>query len=324
MTTRKGVFAGLALMALACFAPFVAAEYPERQIQVVVPYPPGGSVDVLMRLVGPKLTAVWGQPILIENRAGAGGSVGAAYVAKARPDGYTLLVATNSPFTTNPVFVPNIGYDPVRDFEPVIVVGESSLFLLVNPKLPVKSVAQLIALAKQKPKNLNAGTSGNGTTAHLSLAQFNKMTGVDIVPVPYKGGAPSLIAAVTGEVQMSFIDVVPAMQFIRDGRLRVLASTGLRRTRLLPDVPTLAESGLPGFNVGVWNGMVAPKGTPKDIVQKLNSEIAKIFRDPGFRKQLTDMGIDPLSNTPEEFADLLSKEIPRWRDIVTQAGLKIE
>lgn len=316
--------AGLAFIALACFGAVASAEYPERPIHVVVPYPPGGSIDTLTRLLGPKLTALWGQPIVIENRPGAGGSIGAAYVAKASPDGYTLLIATNSPFTTNPVLVPSTGYDTLRDFEPIIVAGEVQMFLLVNPKLQVNSVSELIALARKKPKGLNSGISGPGSPSQLTLALFNKSTGSEIVPVPYKGGPSTLIALVTGEVQMTFTDAVPAMPFIRDGRLRVLASTGLRRSGPLPNVPTIAESGVPGFDVVAWQGMVGPKGMPKDIVQKLNREIARIFQDPDFIKQIANMGIEPRTNTSEEFAEFLRKEVSRWRDIVMQTGIKIE
>jgi tripartite-type tricarboxylate transporter receptor subunit TctC len=328
---RRKAIAALALMGSlmgwACSAAQVFAQtpapYPERPIQIVVPYPPGGGVDVLVRRLAPRLTAAWGQPIVVDNRPGAGGSLGTAVVAKARPDGYTLLVATNSPFTTNPLLAP-IDYDPLRDFEPVIVAAEIPMVLVVNPKLPAKSVGELIALARQKPRELNAGSSGNGTTAHLALAQFNRIGGAEVVHVPYKGGAPSLTATVTGEVQMNFSDLVPAMPFIRDGRLRALATTGLRRAGIAPDLSTMSESGMAGFNLTAWLAMVAPRGTPKDIVQKLNGEIARALKDPAFARQLVDMGIDPLGGTPEEFAELLKKEIPRWKEIVSQAGLKTD
>src|SRR5258708_37546035 len=223
------------------------AEYPDRAIQIVVPYTPGGTVDLLARMLGPRLTAAWGQPVVILNRPGAGGSLGAEAAAKSAPDGYTLFLSTNSPLTTNLALYPSLGYEPLRDFEPVILAGENSLVLAASPKLPVKSVADLIALAKRRPGELNAATSGNGSTAHLSLATFNKVAGVSITHVPYRGGAPSLTAALSGEVDLVFSDIVPAAPLVLDNRLNGLAMTGLRRAAVAPDIPTLDESGLRGF-----------------------------------------------------------------------------
>jgi tripartite-type tricarboxylate transporter receptor subunit TctC len=289
------------------------AEYPDRPIEIVVPYTPGGTVDLLARAFAPRLTAAWGQPVVILNRPGAGGSVGADFVAKSVPDGYTLLISTNSPLTTNLALYPSIGYEPLRDFEPVILAGENSLVLAANPKLPVKSVKELIELAKRKPGELNAATSGNGSTGHLSLATFNKQAGVSITHVPYRGGVPSLMAAIAGEVQLVFSDVVPAVPQIRDNRLTALGLTGLRRAGIAPEIPTLDESGLPGFSITAWIAVVAPKGTPSDIVQKLNLEFGRALIDPEFARQISTIGIDPLGSTPEKFAAFLRDEIPRWK-----------
>ncbi len=300
------------------------AEYPDHPIQIVVPYTPGGTVDLLARALGQKITAAWGQPVVIVNRPGAGGSLGADVVAKAPADGYTLLLSTNSPLTTNVALYPNLGYDPLRDFDPVILAGENSLILAANPKLPVKNVTDLIALAKSEPGKLNAGTSGNGSTGHLSLATFNKLAGVSITHVPYRGGVPSLMAAISGEVQLVFSDIVPAMPQISDHRLNALGQTGLRRAHIAPNIPTLNESGLPGFNITAWIGAVAPKGTPKAVVQKLNGEIGRTLKDPEFAAKISAIGIDPIGSTPEEFAVFLRKEIPRWKQIVQDAGVKIE
>lgn len=308
---------------LACASPALA-EYPDHPIQIVVPYTPGGTVDLLARALGQKLTAAWGQPVVILNRPGAGGSVGADVVAKAPADGYTLLLSTNSPLTTNLALYPNLGYDPIRDFEPVILAGENSLVLAANPKLPVKDVKELIALAKTEPGKLNAGTSGNGSTAHLSLATFNKLAGVSITHVPYRGGVPSLMAAISGEVQLVFSDPVPAMPQVKDHRLNPLGQTGLRRAHIAPDIPTLNEAGLPGFNITAWIAAVAPKGTPKAVVDKLNAEIGRTLKDPEFAAKISAIGIDPLGDTPSEFAVFLRKEIPRWKQIVADAGVKIE
>jgi tripartite-type tricarboxylate transporter receptor subunit TctC len=324
MRTRSGTKTGLSMIVLAASVSLAAAEYPERPIQIVVPYTPGGTVDLLARALGPKLTEVWKQQIIVDNRPGAGGSVGAEFVAKAAPDGYTLLLSTNSPLTGNLAVYKSLNYDPLRDFEPVIVAGENSLLVVANPKLPAKTTAELIALAKQKPGALAAGTSGNGTTAHLSLAQFNKMAGVELTHVPYRGGVPSLTAAISGEVQVTFSDIVPALPLVKDGRLRAIASSGSRRAGVAPEIPTLAESGLPGFNITTWVGLVAPKGTPREIVTKLNSEINRILKTREFADQIIAIGIDPIGNTPAEFAEFLRKEVPRWKDIVTEAGVKLE
>lgn len=313
----------LAAFLVAVSTPLLA-EYPDHTIQIVVPYTPGGTVDLLARVLGPRLTAAWGQPVVILNRPGAGGSVGAEVVAKSAPDGYTLFISTNSPLTTNLALYPSLGYEPLRDFEPIILAGENSLVLAANPKLPVKTVKDLIALAKSKPGELNAGTSGNGSTAHLSLATFNKQAGVSITHVPYRGGVPSLTAAIAGEVQLVFSDILPVVPQIRDNRLNALGLTALRRAGIAPDIPTLDESGLPGFSVTAWVAVVAPKGTPSEIVQKLNLEIGRALKEPEFARQISTMGIDPLGSTPGEFAAFLRMEIPRWRQIVQDAEVKVE
>jgi tripartite-type tricarboxylate transporter receptor subunit TctC len=300
------------------------ADYPDRTIEIVVPYTPGGTVDLLARALAPRLTAAWGQPVVILNRPGAGGSVGAEFVAKSAPDGYTLFLSTNSPLTTNLTLYPSLGYDPLRDFEPIILAGENALVLAANPQLPAANIKELIALAKSEPGKLNCATSGNGSTAHLSLATFNKDADVSIAHVPYRGGVPSLAAAVAGEVQLVFSDIVPTIPQIGDNRLKALGQTGLHRAHIAPDIPTLNESGLPGFDITAWIGAVAPKGTPADIVQKLNGEIGRALKDPEFAAKISSIGIDPIGSTPEEFSAFLRKEIPRWKKIVQDADVKIE
>jgi tripartite-type tricarboxylate transporter receptor subunit TctC len=300
------------------------ADYPDRPIRIIVPYTPGGTIDVLARLIGPRLTAAWGQPVVIDNRPGAGGNIGADAVAKAPPDGYTLFLATNAPLTINVAAYQNIKYDPLRDFVPITVAGENPILLVAHPTLPASSVRELIALAKAKPGELAAGTSGLGTTAHLSLAQFNKLAGVDVRHIPYRGGVPSLTAVVAGEVPFAFSDNVPAMPLVRDGRLRALASTGQRRSGISPDVPTMVEAGLPGFDIVATSWFAAPGGTPMDIVRKLNRETLRALNDPEFRDKLRTMGLDPLGLTPGEAAAFLRSELPRWKAIVTDAGVKLE
>ena len=315
---------GVALLTIAGLSVSAQAEYPDKPIHIVVPYTPGGTVDLLARALAPHLTKDWGQQIVVENRPGAGGSVGAEYVAQAPGDGYTLLLATNSPLTTNVAVFKTIKYDPLKDFVPVIIAGENSLALAVNPKLPVKSVADLIALAKKEPGKLICASSGNGATSHMSLGEFEKMAGVKITHVPYRGGVPSLTAVISGEAQMVFADVVPTVPMMRDGRVHVLATTGLHRSGVTPNVPTLDELGLKGFSVTAWVPMVAPKGTPKAVVDKLNAEINKILKDKEFRAQLIRLGIDPIGDTPEQAATYLRDQLPIWKERAREAGLKVD
>ena len=300
------------------------ADYPDKPIRIVVPYTPGGTVDLLARALAPYLTKAWGQQIIVENRPGAGGSVGAEYVAAAPGDGYTLFLSTNSPLTTNVAVFKTLNYDPLKDFVPVILAGENSLVLAIDPRLPVKSVDDLIALAKKEPGRLIGASSGNGSTSHMALAEFEKMAGVDITHVPYKGGVPSLTAVISGEAQLVFADVVPTLPMIRDKRVNALATTGLNRSGVTPEIPTLNELGLKGFSVTAWIGMVGPKGTPQAVVDKLNGEINRILKDPELRAQIIKLGIDPLGDTPDEFATFLRKELPIWKQRAVDAGLKPE
>jgi tripartite-type tricarboxylate transporter receptor subunit TctC len=315
---------GAALAALSGSSIAAKADYPDKPIHIVVPYTTGGTVDLLARALAPYLTKAWGQQIIIENKPGAGGSVGAEYVAGAPGDGYTLLLSTNSPLTTNLAVFKTIKYDPQRDFAPIILAGENSLVLAVNPKLGVKSVADLIALAKKDPGHLIAASSGNGATSHMSLGEFEKMTGTKLTHVPYQGGVPSLTAVISGEAQLVFADIVPSLPMIRDNRVLALATTGLTRSGVSPDVPTLNELGLKGFSVTAWVPLVAPKGTPKPVVDKLSAEINRILKEPEFRDKIIKIGIDPLGGTPDQLATYLRDQIPIWKQRAVDAGLKPE
>ena len=315
---------GALLLAISGSTLAAKADYPDKPIRIVVPYTPGGTVDLLARALSPYLTKAWNQQIIVENRPGAGGSVGAEYVAAAPGDGYTLFLSTNSPLTTNVAVFKTLNYDPLKDFVPVILAGENSLVLAVDPRLPVKSVDDLIALAKKEPGRLIGASSGNGSTSHMALAEFDKMAGVDITHVPYKGGVPSLTAVISGEAQLVFADVVPTLPMIRDKRVNALATTGLNRSGVTPDIPTLNELGLKGFSVTAWIGLVAPKGTPQAVVDKLNGEINTILKDPELRAQIIKFGIDPLGDTPDEFSAFLRKELPIWKQRAVDAGLKPE
>jgi tripartite-type tricarboxylate transporter receptor subunit TctC len=312
---------GALLLAISGSTLAAKADYPDKPIRIVVPYTPGGTVDLLARALSPYLTKAWNQQIIVENRPGAGGSVGAEYVAAAPGDGYTLFLSTNSPLTTNVAVFKTLNYDPLKDFVPVILAGENSLVLAVDPRLPVKSVDDLIALAKKEPGRLIGASSGNGSTSHMALAEFDKMAGVDITHVPYKGGVPSLTAVISGEAQLVFADVVPTLPMIRDKRVNALATTG---SGVTPDIPTLNELGLKGFSVTAWIGLVAPKGTPQAVVDKLNGEINTILKDPELRAQIIKLGIDPLGDTPDEFSAFLRKELPIWKQRAVDAGLKPE
>jgi tripartite-type tricarboxylate transporter receptor subunit TctC len=299
-----------------------AQTYPARPITVIVPVQAAATHDAFMRLISPKLSAALGQPIVIENRNGAGQSIGTEAVSRAKPDGYTLLLASNAPFTINPV-VSKVRYDPVNDFEPIINIGQNSLVLVTSPNLPAKTLSDLIALAKSRKGELNAASSGNASTGHLALSQFNLLAGVDIVHVPYKGG-PSALNDVAGrQVSMAFAGPTAVLPLVKQGRLQMLAYAGSKRSVFLPELPTVAEQGVPGFSVDVWFGFLAPKGTPKDIVQRLNAEVAKLVKDPEIAKRMLELGIEPGTSTPEEFAAQIKREIPVWRQIVTKAGVVV-
>jgi tripartite-type tricarboxylate transporter receptor subunit TctC len=325
MKKLKALVAGLVTALAVCgqvlAQPAATQTYPTQPIRFVIPTPPGTLVDQVIRLVTPRLTAAWGQPIVADNRTGAGQSLGVEIAAHAKSDGYTLLIATNAPFTINPV-ISKVRYDPLTDFEPIVSLGTNALVLLVNPQLPVHSVADLIALAKSKPGALRGGTSGNGSTAHLSLIMLNRLAGLDIMSVPYKGGPASLVAAISGEIDFVFSDPTIALPLIKSGRLRMLATTGAKRSTFLPELPTVAEQGVPGFAVNVWFGVFAPRGTPQDIVQKVNGEFRRQLGDPQFAKQMLDIGLEVAPSTPQELGETLKRDVPRWREIVTEAGVK--
>ncbi len=323
MKLFKALIAGFATTIFVFNAAAQAQPYPSQPIKFIVPVPPGATVDQFVRLSSPRLTAALGQPIVVDNRTGAGQTLGVEIAARAKPDGYTLLIATNAPFTINPV-ISKVRYDPMNDFEPIISLGGNSLVLLVNPQLPVKSVAELIALAKSKPGGLKGGTSGNGSTAHLSLILLNKLAGTEILNVPYKGGPPSVTAAIGGEIDFVFADPTVALPLAKSGRLRMLATTGAKRSTFLPDLPTMAEEGLPGFAVNVWFGVFAPKGTPQEVIQKISAELKRELSEPEVVKEMLNIGLEAAPSTPEELSATLKRDIPRWRDIVTEAGVKAE
>jgi tripartite-type tricarboxylate transporter receptor subunit TctC len=301
-----------------------AQDYPSQPVRFVVPFAPGGTTDVLARLVGEKLSASLGQQFVVDNQAGAGGNIGTAQVAKAKPDGYTLLMGTVGTHAINASIYPRLPYDPIKDFAPVTLVATVPNVLVVNPEVPANSVAELILLAKEKPGELNFASSGNGTSIHLSGELFKSMTGVDMVHVPYKGSGPAVVDLLGGQVQMMFDNLPSSAPQITAGKLRPLGVTSKERSPTLPDVPTIAEAGLPGYEALSWFGVLAPAGTPDAIVAKLQEEIAAALADPAMRERLAELGAVPVGDTPAEFADFISAETAKWAKVVQEAGIKLE
>jgi tripartite-type tricarboxylate transporter receptor subunit TctC len=310
---------------LAALAVSVSAQpYPTKPIRLVVPFPAGGTTDVLARAAAQKLTESLGQAVIVDNRPGAGGNIGAELVAKSPPDGYTLLMGTVGTHAINPSLYPKMPYDHVRDFVPVILVAGVPNVLVINPALPVNSVQELIAYAKANPGKLNFASSGNGTSIHLSGELFKTMAGVQITHVPYKGSAPALQDLVGGQVQLMFDNLPSALALIKGGRLKALAVTSKERAPALPDVPTMAESGLPGFEASSWFGLLAPAGTPQSAIARLNAEIAKWLASPEAKEKLLAQGANAAGGTPEDFARHIAAETAKWQRVVKESGAKVD
>jgi len=297
--------------------------YPARPISLVVPFPPGGTTDVLARTLGQELSKSLGQPVVIDSKPGAGSTLGADYVAKSKPDGYILLMgAVHHTIATSAY--KKLPYDFGRDLAPITMVALVPNVLVVNPGVPAKNVAELLALAKAAPKKYTYGSNGNGTGQHLIGAQFEAMGGVQLLHVPYKGSGPLTTDLLGGQIDMSFDTITPLLPHIRAGKLRALAVTISQRSPALPDVPTLDESGLKGFNLGTWFGVLAPAGTPREIVARLNAEMVKIIASPEFRKRMDDIGAEPVGNTPEQMAAQIRDDTERFARLVKAAGVSIE
>jgi tripartite-type tricarboxylate transporter receptor subunit TctC len=309
----------LCAAAVAC-----AADYPSRPVTLVVAFPPGGASDVLSRIVARKLEQILGQPFVIENRPGAGGNVAAEAVAHAAPDGYTLLNGNNAILATNAALYRKINFDAEADFAPIGRIGSQANILVVNPALPVRSLAELIALAKDNPGKLNFASSGRGLAAHLAGELFKAEAGIDLVHVPYKGAAPALQDVIAGHVQMMFATASSVVSHIREGRVRPLAVTTLRRSPVAPDIPTMDELGLRNFDATTWHGLVAPARTPREVIEVLHRALAAALADAAVAKSLGDLGVDVIGGTPEEFAAYIRSEIPKWTAIVKASGATLE
>jgi tripartite-type tricarboxylate transporter receptor subunit TctC len=298
-----------------------AGAFPERPVRLVVPFPAGGSTDIISRTLGQKLSEAWGQPVVIDNRPGGSTIIGTDLVAKSAPDGHTLLMTT-APFTIVPSLMDRLSYDPVKDFQPITLINTTPLVVVVNPSLPVKSIKELIALAKAKPGALNFGSTGNGGSSHLAGELFNVMAGVKIVHVPYKGNAPALNDLVGGHVDIAFNGLTSAMPLIKAGKLRPLAVTSLTRAGALPEIPTLDELGLKGFQAVGWNGLSAPARTPKEVIARINADILKVLHAPELAERLKAEGSDPVGNSPEQFAVFLRDETAKWSKVIEFANIK--
>lgn len=298
--------------------------FPEKPIRLVVPYPPGGTVDILARAISEGLAPIVKQPVIVDNRPGAGGTVAAAYVAKAAPDGYTLLVSDVGPLAIARSAYRNLSYDTLKDFAPVTIGTVSSLVLAVHPSLGVKSVKDFIALAKARPDQINFASSGVGSVMHLAGELFNMMAGVNLAHVPYKGGAGVLTALVGGEVAVSFSALPTTLPFARSGKIKILGITMDKRSQLAPDLVTISEAGVSGYNVTVWQGVVAPANTSKEIVSRLNAAIIEALKKPEIRAGLTRQGFEVVWNTPEEFARYIRAEVEKWGKVVKNANIVLE
>ncbi len=308
--------------AVPAFAQQNAAGYPAKSIRLINPFPPGGGSDAVAHLVSQRLLDRWGQSMVVDNRGGAGGSIGTELAARSAPDGYTLIMATASTLVINPL-LNKVPFDPVKDFDAVIHTSTVPLVLMVNPKVPARSVSELIALSKAQSGKLNFSSSGEGTISHLAGELFKNLTGVNIIHVPYRGGGPARTALLGGHVQMNFGNLLSATADLKGARLRAIAVTTKKRVSSLPDVPTFSEAGLPGYEVEQWNGILIPHGAPKAIIAKLNSEINKIIELPEIQKILINSGAEPEGGTPEAFATFLKADIAKWAKVIKDTKLKV-
>lgn len=323
MTRALAVAAGIAALALTTPAA-VAQTYPNRPITFIIGFAPGGPSDVLSRIIGRRMEQELKQPMVIENRAGAGGSLAAQIVARAAPDGYTVILGTNAALTINPNVLKNVGYDAEKDFDYVSMIGTQPDVLYVHPSVEAKTFADLIALAKANPGKLNFGSGGIGTPAHLSGELLKTRAGVDIAHVPFRGTGPSVQAVVAGHIQMAFNPPAPLIPFIQNGSIRPLAVTSPERSGALPDVPTIHESGYPGFDTKNWHGLVLPAGAPKEVIAVLQRALHATLADPAVKKQLNELGVDLKPGTPEEFRAVIRQELPMFAEIIKTAGIKVD
>lgn len=322
-TFRIKFLPAIAMAAVLSSTGAIAQSFPSKPITLIVPFPAGGTTDVLARSLGERLSRSWGQPVIVDNRPGVGATLGASMVAKSKPDGYTLLIGAVHHTIATSVY-PKLNYDFQKDFAPITVIAMVPNVLVINPRVPAKNVADLVALAKSQPGKLSYGSNGNGTAQHLIGTQFTNMTGTQILHVPYKGSGPLATDLLGGQISMSFDTITPVLSHIKAGKLTALAVTTDKRSPALPDVPTLDEAGLKGFNLGTWFGVLAPVATPKDVVSKLNAEMVKIIHSPEFRQKMEEIGADPIGNSPEQMAKQIGEETQKFSKLVKEGKVAIE
>ena len=315
----------VAVMLLSCTSVTLAyaQPYPSKPLHLIVPYAAGGGADIVARTLAQKLSESMGQQVVVDNRAGAAGNIGAALGAKAAPDGYTLLLITNT-HATNASLYTKVGYDLAKDFAPITLMSETPLILAVHPSLPARSVKELVAVAKSRPGQLHYSTGGNGSSAHTAAQLFVSMAGIDLVHVPYKGNVEQTTALMSGYVQLTFSTMSGLLPQVKAGRLRALAMTAVKRAPAAPDIPTIAESGYPGYEVINWTGVVVPTGTSKDIIAKLHTEFLKALGAPDVKNRYAGQGVEPVSSTPEEFAAFIRAELVRWGRVTKQSGARLD
>jgi len=321
MPIKRVVCACLMLIGLPCFG----AGYPEKAIRIVTPFPAGSVTDLIARPIAAKLTEAWGQPVIVDNRGGAGGNIAAEAVAKSAPDGYTLLIGSTGPNAVNASLYAKMPYDTLRAFAPITLAATAYLMLVVHPSMPVKSVKELIALGKSQPGRFTFGSSGNGSTPHLAGELFSSMTGVSMIHVPYKGGSIQYtIDLITGRLDLLFASVLPVSPHVKTGRLKLLAISADTRDPSLPDAPTLSEAGVPGFDVRSWYGLLAAAGTPQSTIDKLHAELVKILALPEIKTQYATGGLIPTSNSPAEFSAYIKREFDKWAKVVGAVGIRVD
>jgi tripartite-type tricarboxylate transporter receptor subunit TctC len=301
-----------------------AQGYPSKPVRIIAPFAPGSTIDIIGRIIAPRLNEALGQPVVVENRSGAGGMLGMDAAAKSAPDGHTLAIGALGPLAMNPSLYPKTPFDPVRDFAAVSLLATGPVVIAVHPSIPARTVKELVELAKKRPGQLNYGSPGVGTSPHLTGELFKIQTGTDIVHVPYKGNAEAITDLIGGQISIVFTGVPPVVPLAKAGKVRLLATTGKQRIVNLPDVPTIAEAGVTGADVLIWYGVVVPAATPKDVIARLNREIVKLMSLPDVREKFAQQSVNPATDTPDQFAQMIRDEVARWSKVIRTAGIKVD
>lgn len=315
------------LAAAVCAVPAASAlaqAFPNKPMRLILPYPPGGGSDTIARPFARKMAENNGQQVVVDNRGGAGGNIGMETAARSAPDGYTFVMGLTAQLAVNPGLYPKLPYDPIRDFEPITLLANGAYLLVAHPSLPASTMKDVIAIAKKRPNEILYASSGNGSGAHLASELLNTMTGIKLKHVPYKGGGPALVDTISGQTQLLFATPIASTGHIEAGRLRAIAVSTTKRVSSMPNVPTVAESGVPGYDSGVWYGMLAPKGTPRDIVGRLNEEFRKVLGDPAIRGFLTKSGVEPDGGTPDELSKYMRSELAKWAKVIKAANITVD